>query len=1217
MSDWEDTARGWLKGLFGDTNDKKLKFLQEKAARANTFADELAKLSDESLVAKTAEFRIKIDNALKGQPNNELVPPDAPKMPGQHRFTHDRLLASIVDEILPEAFAVCREASHRVLGMRHFDVQLVGGAALHYNKIAEMRTGEGKTLVATLPAYLNGLTGRGVHIVTVNDYLARRDSEWMGRLYNFLGLSTGLVYSHQPDDEKFQAYRADITYGTNHEFGFDYLRDNMKRSLEELAQRNYYMAIVDEVDNILIDEARTPLIISGFPTESYVEIYKHMAQLAPMLQRGKDKDDEDCDYWVDEKQRNVLLTERGHTSSEQALGVPDLYDVRWNLAHHICQALRAKELYKRDTDYVVLPNEEGKPEVVIVDEFTGRMMQGRRWSDGLHQAVEAKENVPIQEETMTYASITYQNLFRLYPKLAGMTGTAMTEAAEFSKIYNLDVVAIPTNRGSQRKDVADLIYKTEKQKYYAVVEEIAELHEQGRPVLVGTTSIEKSELVADLLASPAKMGEFLNKKIKRIIEELKNKKLEGESIKQLNTIFERPGLIDPAKLEKACQDFDKEFPKQGDLGDYMFAMLKTAKVVAAIRKGMPFHVLNAKHHEMEAMIIAQAGRKSAVTIATNMAGRGTDILLGGNAEYLAKERLKEENIEPHHPEYDEKLKELKAHFKKETDAEHDEVVEVGGLHIIGTERHEARRIDNQLRGRAGRQGDPGSSRFFLSLEDTLMKIFGGDKIAKLMDLIQADEEMPIESNMVTKSIEGAQKKVEAHHFDMRKHVLQYDDVLNTQREVIYRERRRILERSELKDAMLELLDEYVEIVIGTHINPETPPESWEDNDLPEMLKALTADIPLLSDIKIEEVQGISYIDLESKLREAARMAYQVREDHLGTEQTRDLEKQILLRTIDSKWIDHLHNIDLVREGIHLRGYGQRDPLQEYKKEAFGMFEQLLSSIRQESIQLFFHAQLMSEEGMEMPDMPEMSSDELMQLLGPEGLAALQSGDEEAIARYLQSLPSGLEDEDGNDLGGFIEGDNLVLQNTGDAASGIVITGNMTGTADSAETAAAQQARLGANSAEILSIVIQGGEQSSPAQSTTAPEAASQDAKAPAAEDSAVQEALMGGHIIGTGQDTPAAGAATNGHVHDTPVSAPDSKGNGHDTTASAPDTKGTGNGASASPPPASTDAQDAAAAAPHSFAHGVGSSPESVPHDDNGSYNSVDDHPAEPAVKHE
>lgn len=998
MSDsFEDKARQFFKNMFGDTNEKKLKSLQDKVVLANTYADALKKLSDEELKAKTPEFRNKIENAFKGVPNKELMPPDAPKMPGQFRFEHDRVLAGVMDQILPEAFAVCREASTRVLGMRHFDVQLLGGAALHYNKISEMRTGEGKTLVATLPAYLNGLTGRGVHVVTVNDYLAKRDSEWMGRLYKFLGLTTGLVYSHQSDEEKFAAYRADITYGTNHEFGFDYLRDNMRTSLDTLAQRPYYMAIVDEVDNILIDEARTPLIISGFPTESYVEIYKTMAQVAPMLHRGKDKDDEDCDYWVDEKTRNVLLTERGHTHAEKILQVGDLYDVRWNLAHHLCQALRAKELYKRDTDYVIRTNEEGKPEVTIVDEFTGRMMVGRRWSDGLHQAVEAKENVPIQEETMTYASITYQNLFRLYPKLAGMTGTAMTEAAEFQKIYNLDVVSIPTNKTSIRKDQSDVIYKTEKQKYYSVVEEIVELYEQGRPVLVGTTSIEKSELVADLMGTPQRMGEYLNKKIKRIIDLFKTKKLTGESVEQLMKVFERPGLIDSGKLEKAVQSFEAAFPKEGDMIDYLYSMLRTAKVVSLIRKGVPHHVLNAKHHEKEAMIVAQAGRKGAITIATNMAGRGTDILLGGNAEYLAKEELKKQEIEPWDESYDAKVKELQKEFKVQTDAEHDEVVRLGGLHIIGTERHEARRIDNQLRGRAGRQGDPGSSRFFLSLEDTLMKIFGGDKIAKLMDFIQADEEMPIESNMVTKSIENAQKKVEAHHFDMRKHVLQYDDVLNTQREVIYRERRRILERAELRDAMIELLDEYVEIVIGSHIDPESPPETWEGTSLPELLGALASDIPMLADLQLEEMQGLSYVELETKIRDAARLAYEVREEHIGIEATRELEKQILLRTIDSKWIDHLHNIDLVREGIHLRGYGQRDPLQEYKKEAFGMFEQLLSSIRQESIQLFFHAQPMSEDDDEHGGaLPELTPEQLMQLIEMAGEQGLQGLDPETL-----------------------------------------------------------------------------------------------------------------------------------------------------------------------------------------------------------------------------
>jgi len=957
MFEWDERARGWLKGLFGDTNEKRLKFLREFAEAANNLESRISPLTDDELRAKTAEFKQRIENGLKGVDDVKLIADDVPKMPGQFRTKKDKVLAEIMEGLLPEAFAVCREGGKRVLGMRHFDVQFIGGAALHFNKIAEMRTGEGKTLVATLPAYLNGLTGKGVHVVTVNDYLARRDSEWMGQLYKFLGLSVGLVYSHQPEQEKWEAYRADITYGTNHEFGFDYLRDNMRKSLDQLAQRDYYFAIVDEVDNILIDEARTPLIISGFPTESFQELYVRMAQLAPSLQRGKDKDDEECDYFVDEKTRNVLLTEQGVKNAENMINVPDLYDIKYNYAHHLVQALRAKELYKLDTDYVIDVNEQGNPEIVIVDEFTGRKMHGRRWSDGLHQAIEAKEQVAIQEETLTYASITYQNLFRLYPKLAGMTGTAMTEAAEFSKIYNLDVVAIPTNKPSIRKDHADIIYKTEAQKYYSVIEDIVDLHEQGQPVLVGTTSIEKSELIANLLDKPEKMNLYLLNKIKKCVN-LKNKQnITGPSIDALMKQFDRPGLIDPVKFEEVCKQIEEAFPKKYDeFVERCYSILRTAKVVAAIRKGVPHNVLNAKFHEQEALIVAQAGRKGAVTIATNMAGRGTDILLGGNPEYLAKEKLKGDTIEDEAA-YEQKLKELTEKMKGQMALEHDEVTNVGGLHIIGTERHEARRIDNQLRGRAGRQGDPGSTRFFLSLEDNLMRIFGGDKIAKLMDFMQADEEMPIESGMVTKSIENAQRKVEAHHFDMRKHVLQYDDVLSTQREVIYRERRRILERADLRANMIDMFEEHLDIVLETHIDSSQPPEAWEEEgSLQEVLKILTSDIPLLSDLNATELAGLSYHDLRTKLFDSIKLAYEVRENNLGVELMRDMERQILLNTIDSKWVDYLHNIDLLREGIHLRGYGQRDPLQEYKREAFDMFNLLLRSIQEESIQLVFRAQ---------------------------------------------------------------------------------------------------------------------------------------------------------------------------------------------------------------------------------------------------------------------
>jgi preprotein translocase subunit SecA len=978
FEDWDERLRNMIKGIFGDTQAKRIKQLQPYVDKANTFAEAFTRLTDDELKGKTAEFKKRIEDYLKDVPDEKLIPDDVIKMPGQIRTAKDRALAEILEEILPEAFAVCREGGARILNMRHFDCQLMGGAALHFNKIAEMRTGEGKTLVATLPTYLNALSGRGVHVVTVNDYLARRDSEWMGRLYGFLGLTTGLVYSHQPDHEKWQAYRADITYGTNHEFGFDYLRDNMRKSLDELVQRPYYFSIVDEVDNILIDEARTPLIISGFPRDSFTEVYVRMAQVAPLLEKGLDKEDEDCDYWVDEKQRNVLLTERGMVNAEKLIGTDDLFDLHHNYAHHLVQALRAKELYKLDSEYVIVPNEEGKPEVTIVDEFTGRMMVGRRWSDGLHQAVEAKERVPIQEETMTYASITYQNLFRLYPKLAGMTGTAMTEKDEFAKIYNLDVVAIPTNKKNQRNDNADIIYKTERMKYISVVEEIVEMHELGRPTLVGTVSIEKSELIDELLSKPQKMNEYLTWKIKKCEEFIAKKSLSGETIEGLKKIFDRPGQVDADKLEPLVKAAEAEFAKEEDFLDRLFSTLRTAKVVAAIRRGIGHSVLNAKHHEKEAMIVAQAGRKGAVTVATNMAGRGTDILLGGNAEYLAKEKLVKEfpevpNINDGAERielYESRVKELTKEFKAQTDLEHKEVSALGGLHIIGTERHEARRIDNQLRGRAGRQGDPGSTRFFLSLEDQLMRIFGGQAISKLMDMINAEEDMPIESGMVSNSIEKAQKKVEAHHFDMRKHVLQYDDVLSTQREVIYRERRRILERANLKDGMAEMLREHLELILEAHIDPDSQPELWEEEGLPSVLAALSMDIPMFAEVKAHDLHGLSYDDLKEKLYEDMMHAYAVREEHIGVDDMREFERQVLLHNIDSKWVDYLHNIDLLREGIQMRAYAQKDPLQEYKREAFNMFNLLLRAIQAESIQHIFRAQPQMSEVNNMFEIPE-------------------------------------------------------------------------------------------------------------------------------------------------------------------------------------------------------------------------------------------------------
>ena len=696
----------FLLKLMGDPNEKKVKNIMGIIDHINALEPEFEKLTDEQLRAKTDEFK----QILAKRPTS-----DNPKA--------DKILEKeALDKILPEAFATVREAGKRVLNMRHFDVQLIGAYFLHNGHIAEMRTGEGKTLVATLSAYLNALTGKGVHVVTVNDYLAKRDSEWMGQIYKFLGLTVGVILSNQHDADEFNrkraAYACDITYGTNNEFGFDYLRDNMASSKEALVQRPFNYAIIDEVDSILIDEARTPLIISG-RVEKSADTYTLMAKVAPQLEKLKD-------YEVDEKNKNVILTEEGIDKAQEIIGCKDLFDINTQHAHDLLNALKAKELFILDTDYVVKDGE-----IVIVDEFTGRLMPGRRWSDGLHQAIEAKEGVEIQDETQTLASITFQNLFRLYPKLSGMTGTAMTEEAEFGKIYNLEVTAIPTNKSDIRLDNADVIYKTERAKYDAVVNDIIEQNKLGRPVLVGTVSIEKSE--------------------------------------------------------------------------YISALLK--------KKGVKHNVLNAKQHEREAYIIAQAGRVGAVTIATNMAGRGTDILLGGNAEYLAKEELENNRVTTENPNYEElKIKALER-ARKITEEEHAKVVELGGLHVIGTERHESRRIDNQLRGRAARQGDPGSTRFFLSLEDNLMRIFGGDKITALMTMMNVEEDMAIESSLITRQIQSAQKKVETYHFDIRKSVLQYDDVMNIQREKFYAQRKKVLEGKNLNEDIKYMIDKEIEIVL--------------------------------------------------------------------------------------------------------------------------------------------------------------------------------------------------------------------------------------------------------------------------------------------------------------------------------------------------------------------------------------------------------------------
>ncbi|MBQ8459678.1 preprotein translocase subunit SecA [bacterium] len=855
--------------LLGDPNDKKVKSMMGIVEHINALEPEFAKLTDDELRAKTQEFK-------------DILA----KRPTSKNFKEDlKLEKAALDKLLPEAFATVREAGKRVLNMRHFDVQLIGGYFLHNGHIAEMRTGEGKTLVATLPAYLNALTGKGVHVVTVNDYLAKRDAEWMGKIYKFLGLTVGVVLSSGDGARDFEvkknAYLCDITYGTNNEFGFDYLRDNMAGSKEMLVQRPFNYAIIDEVDSILIDEARTPLIISGRLAQS-AETYKMMARIAPQLEK-------EVDYTVDEKNKNVILTEEGIDKAQELIGVQDLFDIKTEYAHHLLQALKAKELFVKDTDYVVRNGE-----VMIVDEFTGRLMEGRRWSDGLHQAVEAKEGVEIQDETQTLASITFQNLFRLYPKLSGMTGTAMTEEAEFGKIYNLEVTSIPTNKPDIRINYPDVIYKSEVQKYLAVVEDIMEQHRVGRPVLVGTISIEKSEYVSNLLK----------------------------------------------------------------------------------QRGIRHNVLNAKHHEREAYIIAQAGRVGAVTIATNMAGRGTDILLGGNAEYLAKSMLEEQGIDENHPDYERLKEETLSKAREITEREHEQVVEVGGLHVIGTERHESRRIDNQLRGRAARQGDPGSTRFFLSLEDNLMRIFGGEKITQLMTMLNVPENMAIDSPLITKRIESAQKKVETFHFDMRKSVLEYDDVMNIQREKFYRQRRRVLNGEGLQEDIYYMMEREIDRLMRSFISPEQKVEEYVYEDLQTMIKELHSTVPQLSSFEVKDIQNMRFEPMYNKIKDFVIEAYKTHEVEIinfynqvvqqysagnyelqepfsSNNIVRQLEKDVLLKVVDSKWIDHLHNIDMLRDGIGLRAYGQKDPLIEYKKEAYDLFNKMMYEIQSDTVKHLF------------------------------------------------------------------------------------------------------------------------------------------------------------------------------------------------------------------------------------------------------------------------
>jgi preprotein translocase subunit SecA len=836
-----------VRKIVGTKNERELRRLAPFVDEINQFGPDVKALSDAALRAKTGEFKERLG---RGEP---------------------------LDDLLPEAFAVVREASERVLGMRHFDVQLVGGMVLHNGKIAEMKTGEGKTLVATLPVYLNALEGRGVHVVTVNDYLARRDAEWMGRLYTFLGLSVGVIVHGLDDQERKREYNADVTYGQNNEFGFDYLRDNMKFSLEDYVHRTYpervtdakgkqtdklfHYAIVDEVDSILIDEARTPLIISG-PAEESTEKYYVIDRVIPRLQK-------ETDFTVDEKTRNAILTEDGIAKVERILGVSNLYDPNQiDTLHHVNQALRAHALYKLDVDYVVKDGE-----VLIVDEFTGRLMPGRRWSDGLHQAVEAKEGVKIERENQTLATVTFQNYFRMYKKLAGMTGTADTEAVEFHQIYGLEVMVIPTHKTMIRDDLADVVYKTEREKFNAVVDDIRERHARGQPILVGTISIEKSERVA--------------------------------------------------------------------------AMLK--------KEGIKHHVLNAKHHEREAEIVAQAGRYNALTISTNMAGRGTDIVLGGNPEFLAATEAGTKDLAD--PAYQAALEKYRAQCA----AEREQVLEASGVHILGTERHESRRIDNQLRGRSGRQGDPGTSRFFLSLEDDLLRIFGAERIQKIMERLGMEEGEPIEHRWINAAIENAQKKVEAHNFDIRKHLLEYDDVMNKQREVIYARRREVLASDGLKADVLEMATGLAEEVTAAQISKEIAPDEWDWKALDDVLfKQFNFRLGLSED----ERASLTPEAAQERVVQRVEQLYEEKEKTFTPPVLRHLEKVIMLQTIDTLWKDHLLGMDHLKEGIGLRGYGQKNPLQEYQREGFEMFDDMMGRIESDVVEKLFTVQLAREEDVE-------------------------------------------------------------------------------------------------------------------------------------------------------------------------------------------------------------------------------------------------------------
>ena len=870
---------GILKKIFGSRNDRLLKQYRRKVTVINALEAAISKLSDDALRAKTVEFRDRIQAHLAKLEQGAGAAHGKTAM----EQAQERERREILDEILPEAFAVVRETSQRVLGMRHFDVQMLGGIALHNGKISEMRTGEGKTLMATLPAYLNALAGRGVHIVTVNDYLAQRDADWMGTIFGFLGLTVGVNLSQMEHDLKQQAYAADITYGTNNEFGFDYLRDNMVYQNSEKVQRVLSFAIVDEVDSILIDEARTPLIISG-QAEDNTDLYVRMNTVVPKLVRQKEEKSEVGDYWVDEKAHQVMLSEDGHQHAEELLTQAgmlaensSLYDAaNINLMHHLNAALRAHSLYHNEQQYVVQNGE-----VIIVDEFTGRLMAGRRWSEGLHQAVEAKEGVEIQKENQTLATITFQNYFRMYKKLSGMTGTADTEAYEFQQIYGLETVIIPTHHPMIRKDMNDLVYQSTPEKYKAVIEDIKDCYQRGQPVLVGTTSIESSELLAGLLE----------------------------------------------------------------------------------KDGVPHNVLNAKQHAREAEIIIQAGRPKVVTIATNMAGRGTDIVLGGNPnpqiDALKADAALDEATK------NRKVEDIRIDWQRL----HNEVVTLGGLHIVGTERHESRRIDNQLRGRSGRQGDPGSSRFYLSLDDSLMRIFAGERVKSIMQRLKVPEGEPIEAGIINRSIENAQRKVEARNFDIRKHLLEYDDVANDQRKVIYQQRNELLDAEDMSETVTAMRADVVSSAVAQHIPAGSLEEQWDVAGLERALESELA-LPLPVQQWLKDESGLEEDDLRERIVAAAHKSYQDKTAAVDAQAMRQYERGLMLQSIDTHWREHLSSLDHLRQGIHLRSYAQKNPTQEYKREAFELFSSLLDTIKGEVTRVLMTVRIRSAEELQAVEEPE-------------------------------------------------------------------------------------------------------------------------------------------------------------------------------------------------------------------------------------------------------